>query len=145
MAVNGFIAIADATLDQVERAEHQWRRHFNELPAVTDDGTSQCGFARGLYERSYESEFLLRQARDELASVLESANGHIDETSGELRDAEDDDNVTEMHRENLRIAIKEARRMVVKLRQRISSVNDSLTDADRKRFPGMRRWTEPRG
>ena len=120
MGANDFTATGDAALHQVERAEHEFRRHLNQVPPVADDGTSECPVASELYDLAYESEFSLRQARDELADILESANGHIEETSRELRDAEEDDSVTEMHRVNLRIDINEARRMVVKLRQRIS-------------------------
>jgi len=145
MAARQFLLRAEEALSQTERQEKEWQRHFDVLPAVAEDGASSCPFAKGLYLKSYEAEYYLRQARNSMIDLLESADSHIGETTRELRQAEEDGDVSEVHRENLRIEIDRARRMVAVLHQKISFVRQSLADADRKRFPGMRRWTTAGG
>ena len=140
MSARDFLTESETKLHELDLAARTWMECFDRLPAVDPvDGTSHCGFAKQIYAKSYEAEGYVRQARDSLTALLDEASAHIEETERELEDAQDDESVPEIRRQNLRIDLDRARRMVVTIRQRISSVRQDLSYADTKRYPGLKR------
>ena len=108
------------------------------IPAFDPEtGESECTFIPALVRQRDEVMGFLRGQLDECRRLIDSAPAHIRETEEELEAATDDDTVSEVHRDNLRMQIDRARRMVVALHQAISRARDTLAEIrQRPQYPG---------
>jgi hypothetical protein len=139
MAAREFLEQGKAALERMRKCIEAFYEKFDILPAIDTQGGSACPFAEAMYRQAYQQESFLRDELEGLRLLIEGADAHIAQTERELNDADGPNEA--MRRVTLDIDLGRARGMVVDLRRAGDRGRAALRDADRKRFPGMKRWT----